>query len=90
MVWQEEYPTETMESPEFGRFGPLPPYRAGSHRAEGFILASQPDQACDVPFSGGHVLDLAPTILNLMGVPIPEHLEGKPLPIHPKTPANVQ
>lgn len=29
----------------------------------------------------GHVLDLAPTILQLGGASIPSHLEGKPLPI---------
>ncbi len=85
VVWQEDYPTDVVDSPEYGRFGPLPPYRAGSHRAEGFILAVTPDLDTEVPFSGGHVLDLAPTILKLMGAPIPEYLEGQPLPIQSKT-----
>ena len=27
-----------MDSAEYGRFSPLPPYRGGSHRPEGFIV----------------------------------------------------
>ncbi|MEB3160437.1 MAG: alkaline phosphatase family protein, partial [Synechocystis sp.] len=40
VVWQEKYPTDVADSPDYGRIGPFPPYRAGSHRAEGFILAT--------------------------------------------------
>jgi len=36
-------------------------------------------QACLCGLPVGHALDLAPTILNLMGAPIPEYCEGKPL-----------
>jgi len=79
VVWQDEYATDVMESPEYGRIGPLPPYRAGSHRSEGFLLATGPGIPQSASLSDGHVLDLAPTILALMGVPIPDHLEGKPL-----------
>ena len=79
VIWQEEYATDVMESPDYGRFGPLPPYRAGSHRPEGFILACGPDLEAGSTLSNGHVLDLAPTILELMGAPIPDHIEGKPL-----------
>lgn len=80
VVWQEKYATDVADSPDFGRIGPFPPYRAGSHRAEGFILAIAPelDPALG-PVADGHVLDLAPTILSLMGAPIPDYLEGKPL-----------
>ncbi len=79
VVWQEEYATDVVESPDYGRFGPLPPYRAGSHRPEGFILACGPGIKPESSFPTGHALDIAPTILNLMGAPIPEYLDGKPI-----------
>jgi hypothetical protein len=81
VVWQDEYATDVIDSPEYGRIGPFPPYRAGSHRSEGFLLATGPGIPQSASLSEGHVLDLAPTILALMGAPIPEHLEGKPLPL---------
>jgi len=81
VVWQDDYATDTMDSPDYGRFGPLPPYRAGSHRHEGFILACGSGIEAGSSLSEGHVLDLAPTILDLMGAPIPKYLEGKPLPL---------
>ncbi|MEL7037892.1 MAG: alkaline phosphatase family protein [Cyanobacteria bacterium J06592_8] len=87
VVWQEEYVTDVMESPDYGRFGPLPPYRSASHRSQGFILATGPDINPDSTLSSGHVLDLAPSILDLMGAPIPEHMEGKPMPLRTSQPA---
>jgi len=81
VVWQEEHSTDTVESPEVGRIGPAPHYRAGSHRPEGFILATGQDVPQNVTIPTGHALDLAPTILNMMDAPIAEHLEGSVLPI---------
>ncbi|NEQ82890.1 MAG: nucleotide pyrophosphatase [Moorea sp. SIO2I5] len=81
LVWQDEYATDVVESPDVGRIGPVPHYRSGSHRPEGFIIAAGPDIASGVDFGGGHALDLPPTILELMGAPIPEYFEGKPLPL---------
>ncbi|MGK7956172.1 MAG: alkaline phosphatase family protein [Crocosphaera sp.] len=79
VVWQDDYPTDVMDSPDYGRFGPLPHYRAGSHRAQGLIIANGPGIQANTTISSGHVLDLAPTLLSLMDAPIPEYLEGKPL-----------
>ena len=81
IVWQEEFATDVVESPDVGRIGPVPHYRSGSHRPEGFILATGPDIPERAEIPTGHALDLAPTILNMMEAPIPEHLEGKALPI---------
>ncbi|MEQ9359212.1 alkaline phosphatase family protein [Coleofasciculus chthonoplastes] len=81
VVWQEEYPTDVMDSPEYGRFGPLPPYRGGSHRPEGFIMALGLGIEAGSSLSEGHVMDLGPTILELMGAQIPKRLQGKPLPL---------
>jgi predicted AlkP superfamily phosphohydrolase/phosphomutase len=79
IVWQEEFVTDVMDSPEYGRFGPMPPYRAGSHRANGFMLAVGPDIQPGSTVENGHALDIAPTILALMGAPIADHMEGKPV-----------
>ncbi len=82
VVWQEEYATDVVESPHVGRIGPVPHYRAGSHRPQGFMIANGPgivpNQTTEYI---GHALDIAPTILQLMGAPIPETIDGKPLPI---------
>lgn len=77
--WQDEFATDVVESPEFGRFGPYPPYRAGSHRHLGFVCARGPGIIPKSQVKGGHVMDLAPTILQLLDVPVPDYFEGKPL-----------
>jgi hypothetical protein len=77
--WQDDFATDVVESPDFGRFGPYPPYRSGSHRHEGFICACGPGIIPRTRITGGHVMDLAPTIFQLLDVPMPQYIEGKPL-----------
>jgi len=79
VVWQEDYASDSIESPDVGRIGPIPHYRAGSHRPEGFFIANGPGIEPSATLDGGHALDISPTILDLMGVPVPDHLEGKAL-----------
>lgn len=79
VAWQEEHATDTVESPRFGRIGPLPHFRAGSHRAEGFAVVAGPGIPQGVRLPRAHALDLAPTILQLMGAPVSAHLEGQPI-----------
>jgi hypothetical protein len=79
VAWQDDFCTDVAESPRFGRLGPYPHYRAGSHRHRGFICASGPGIQPGSAVEGGHVMDLAPTILQLLDVPIPEHIDGTPL-----------
>ncbi|BAQ59958.1 hypothetical protein GM3708_364 [Geminocystis sp. NIES-3708] len=79
VVWREEHMTDVVESPTHGRIGPFPFYRSASHREKGFILACGKDIPKSDQLLNGHVLDIPPTILNLMGADIPAHLEGKPL-----------
>lgn len=78
VVWQEQ-PTDVIDSPTFGRIGPVAYRRTGSHRARGFLLATGPDITPGSTIPTGQAVDLAPTILNLMGAPIPAHCDGKPL-----------
>ncbi len=79
IIWQEKYATDVVESSDIGRIGPVPFNRTGSHRSDGFIVAQGPDIAPGSSLPKGHALDLAPTVLNLMGAPIPSKFEGKPL-----------
>jgi predicted AlkP superfamily phosphohydrolase/phosphomutase len=79
VIWQEQATSDVVESPDIGRIGPVPYHRTGSHRSDGFLVVSGPEVEPGSTLSSGHSLDLAPTILSLMGAPIPEHYEGKPL-----------
>jgi hypothetical protein len=40
VLWQEEAPTDVVESEDVGRIGPLPYFRCGGHSSRGFVLAS--------------------------------------------------
>ncbi|MCL6436417.1 MAG: alkaline phosphatase family protein [Leptolyngbyaceae cyanobacterium HOT.MB2.61] len=79
VTWQEECVTDTVDSPDVGRIGPVPYTRTGSHRADGFLAIQGPGIEPGKKLPNGHSLDLAPTILSLMDIAIPQHFEGKPL-----------
>lgn len=79
IIWQEEHVTDVVDSPELGRIGPVPYSRTGSHRSDGFLVAQGPGIEPGSSASEGHALDLAPTVLSLMGASIPPHFEGRPL-----------
>jgi len=78
VMW-EDAAVDTVDSPTYGRFGPVFYNRSGAHRARGFVMAQGPGIEPGSNLMQGHVVDLAPTILQLMGAPIPQHLDGKPL-----------
>ncbi|NER80574.1 MAG: nucleotide pyrophosphatase [Leptolyngbya sp. SIO1D8] len=78
-IWQDDLPSDVVDSSQCGRIGPVPHHRSGSHRSRGFIVAKGPDIEAGMTLATGHALDLAPTLLQLMGAPIPEHFEGRAL-----------
>ena len=47
------------------------------HTSEGFLIAAGPDVDGAGTVSSGHLLDLAPTTLRLLGAPIPRELDGE-------------
>jgi predicted AlkP superfamily phosphohydrolase/phosphomutase len=52
---------------------------AGSHRLDGvFIMAGGPVKSGHA-FTGAQIIDVAPTVLYLMGLPIPAVMDGRPL-----------
>lgn len=77
--WQDRFAADVVDHPLFGRIGPVPFQRAGSHRPLGFMLAAGPGVPNEIKPPRGHALDIAPTILSLMEARIPQRLEGKAL-----------
>lgn len=55
----------------------VPPFYTGNHRNVAFALLRGPSWPGRVELAGGHIVDVAPTILNLLGVDPPSHLEGQ-------------
>ena len=54
-------------------------YESGSHRLDGMLFVAGPDwlTSGDLPIHS--IIDLAPTILHLLGLPVAEHMEGSVL-----------
>lgn len=77
ILWAAEA-ADVVDTP-YGRIGPLPFQRTGSHVERGFLLAGGPGIEAGAIPSDAHALDLAPTILALMGAEIPAYMEGRPL-----------
>jgi predicted AlkP superfamily phosphohydrolase/phosphomutase len=71
-----------LESPTAGRIAGPPghgvsPFYTGNHRAHAFVLAR--GAAANAGTRDRiHILDIAPTILSLLGVDPPRHYEGRP------------
>ena len=57
----------------------IPFNRSGSHVERGFILASGPGIPVSGTIADAKAVDLAPTILSLLGVPVPRYMDGRPL-----------
>ncbi len=70
-------------SPRYGRIvwptpGQNPEGRSGNHRQQGFLIAAGPGIKSG-NITDAHILDLAPTIMTLLGQPVPPEMEGRPL-----------
>jgi hypothetical protein len=80
VVWQEETVADAADTGGFGRIGPVPFIRTGSHRAQGFFSAVGSDLVAGnrLAQGQGHALDLGPTFLELMGGDASE-MEGRNL-----------
>ncbi|MFB2938281.1 alkaline phosphatase family protein [Aerosakkonemataceae cyanobacterium BLCC-F154] len=78
VIWGDNA-VDTVDSPKYGRIGPIFFNRTGAHRARGFVVAKGPGIEAGSTLTEAHAIDLAPTILELMGAPIPEYMDGKPL-----------
>ena len=51
----------------------------GTHRRDGILIAQGKPFKKDVQIHGARLIDMAPTILHLMGQPVPEDMDGRVL-----------
>jgi predicted AlkP superfamily phosphohydrolase/phosphomutase len=79
IVFYEPAPTDVVDSPTFGRIGPVPFGRTGGHVNRGFAILKAGRYQAGSILPQGRVRDLAPTMLELLGAPVPDYLEGTPL-----------
>ena len=66
-----DFTTNKLISPAFGP--------TGDHRMEGMIVASGPGFRQGATPQGANLLDIAPTVLHLMGVPVPADMDARVL-----------
>jgi predicted AlkP superfamily phosphohydrolase/phosphomutase len=57
----------------------LAPYYTGNHRPTAFMVSQGPEILHGAVFEGTSILDLAPTILNLLGIRSPDYMDGRVL-----------
>jgi predicted AlkP superfamily phosphohydrolase/phosphomutase len=53
------------------------PFYTGNHRPNAFVLAQGPALRAGATLENGHIMDIAPTILAMLGVGAPAHFEGR-------------
>ena len=87
VLWDQSFPWTSVQSPRLGTLNiRRQDARSGSHTPHGFYLAHG-SQICSGPVAcDSSIYDIAPTVLKLAGVPIPCHIEGRPLPFLTGTP----
>jgi predicted AlkP superfamily phosphohydrolase/phosphomutase len=71
-------------SPRYGAIrwptpGHHPQGRSGNHWPDGFLMAAGANIAPGTSIEQAHVLDLAPTAYDLLGLPVPAHFQGQSL-----------
>ncbi|MDX2216549.1 MAG: alkaline phosphatase family protein [Oculatellaceae cyanobacterium bins.114] len=86
--WRDR-PIDVVDSPEFGRIGPIPYCNTGGHKPVGFLMTKGPGIEANATLpQPGRLTDLAPTILTLLDAPIPDYCEGSSL-LHPQNSGTV-
>jgi hypothetical protein len=53
--------------------------KSGHHREDGIFLARGPAVRAGLYLEGARIIDLAPTILHVLGVPAPADMDGRVL-----------
>jgi predicted AlkP superfamily phosphohydrolase/phosphomutase len=82
VVWTSESPVTGVRSPRIGTIElGSPERRSGGHRSQGFFVASGHRIRRGVRLEGFHIMDLAPTMLHLLGVDVPVNYDGRVMPL---------
>jgi predicted AlkP superfamily phosphohydrolase/phosphomutase len=80
VVWSRKAPILAVASPAIGELRVADPgYRTGNHVPGGFYLGSGPGVSPGQQSSQASIMDLAPTIAELLGTPLPG-VDGKSIP----------
>jgi predicted AlkP superfamily phosphohydrolase/phosphomutase len=78
VVWKSERPITGLRSPRIGTVTGLnPERRPGGHSHDAFVIFSGPGIAKGRTLEAARLLDLAPTLLHLLEVPVPEDMDGR-------------
>lgn len=77
-VVMDDYTTEVMDELGSGTLFAPTDYRNGFHTLEGLFMAKGPAIPAGRSLDAG-LMDIAPTVLHLMGVPVPEEADGRVL-----------
>lgn len=75
--WDSSTHCDVIDSPVFGRVGPFAPRRTGGHNNHGFFIAKGPGIASGEEVQDAKWVDMAPMILEFMGAPVPDYMDGK-------------
>lgn len=78
IVVMDNYQTEVMAELGFGDLFNPNPIRSGTHTPEGLFIAWGPGIPAGKQMDAG-LMDIAPTVLHLLGVPVPEEADGRVL-----------
>ncbi len=82
VLWDQSFAWNTVHSPRFGTLHiRQQDSRTGGHSSHGFVLMTGPEVAAGLELSVCSIYDIAPTVLQVAGVPAPDDLDGHPLPI---------
>jgi len=58
---------------------PSRPFHSGIHKKEGIFIACGPDIRQGIQLEGARIYDVAPTILHLLGLAVPDDMDGRVL-----------
>jgi predicted AlkP superfamily phosphohydrolase/phosphomutase len=80
LLWNQGFPWDSLHSPRFGTLRlRRQDGRSGSHTPHGFSILAGQGVPAGVELRGRSIYDIAPTVLDAAGVPIPPDLDGRPL-----------
>jgi predicted AlkP superfamily phosphohydrolase/phosphomutase len=79
VLWSADHSIDALESPGYGTVaGSHNDLRTGGHAPNGFLMASA-SLAARLDLDDADGKDIAPTILDLLGAPVPDSMEGRSL-----------
>ena len=80
VLWDQSFPWDSVQSVRLGTLHlRRQDARSGSHSPHGFLLMHGLGVPAGRAVYGHSIYDIAPTVLQLAGIPIPRHMDGTPL-----------